>query len=62
MGKDNWVIQYLEMFVKDAQICNYADDTTMYASDSNIEGVIATLESDAQKRRGRGQGGGSCSP
>ena len=37
------------MFVKDAQICNYADDTTIYACDSNIEGVIATLESDALK-------------
>ena len=34
------------MFVKDAQICNYADDTTIYACDTNIESVIKTLESD----------------
>ena len=37
------------MFVKDAQICNYADDTTIYAFDTNIESVIKTLESDAFK-------------
>ena len=37
------------MFVKDAQICNYADDTTIYACDTNIESVIKTLESDALK-------------
>ena len=39
----------LFMFVNDAQICNYADDTTIYACDSNIESVINTLESDAFK-------------
>ena len=45
----NIYLNDLFMFVKDAQICNYADDTTIYACDSNIEGVIATLESDALK-------------
>ena len=45
----NIYLNDLFMFVKDAQICNYADDTTIYACDSNIEGVIATLESDAVK-------------
>ena len=37
------------MFVNDAEICNYADDTTIYACDNNIEGIIETLESDALK-------------
>ena len=37
------------MFVKDAEICNYADDTAIYACDSNIESVVKTLESDALK-------------
>ena len=45
----NIYLNDLFMFVKDAQICNYADDTTIYACDGNIEGVIATLESDALK-------------
>ena len=39
----------LFMFVNDAQICNYADDATIYACDSNIESVVKTLESDALK-------------
>ena len=42
-------LNYLFMCVKDAQICNYTDETTIYACDSNIQGVIATLESDALK-------------
>ena len=37
------------MFVNDAQICNYAVDTTIYACNSNIESIIETLESDALK-------------
>ena len=45
----NIYINDLFMFVKDAQICNYADDTTIYACDINIESVMKTLESDALK-------------
>ena len=45
----NIYINDLFMFVKDAQICNYADDTTIYACDTNIKSVIKTLESDALK-------------
>ena len=45
----NIYINDLFMFVKDAQICNYADDTTIYACDTKIESVIKTLESDALK-------------
>ena len=42
----NIYINELFMFVKDAQICNYANDTTIYACDTNIKSVIKTLESD----------------
>ena len=45
----NIYINDLFIFVKDAQICNYADDTTIYACDTNDESVIKTLESDALK-------------
>ena len=45
----NIYLNDLFMFVKDAQICNYADDSTIYACDGNFEGVIATLGSDALK-------------
>ena len=45
----NIYLNDLFMFVKDAQICNYADDTTIYPRDSNAEGVIATLQCDALK-------------
>ena len=36
----NIYLSYLFMFVNDAEICNYADDTTIYAGDNNIEGII----------------------
>ena len=42
----NIYLNDLFMFVNDAEICNYADDTTIYASDNNIESIIETLESD----------------
>ena len=45
----NIYINDLFMFVKDAQICSYADVTTIYTCDTNIESVIKTLESDALK-------------
>ena len=45
----NICLNDLFMFVKDAEICNYADDKTIYACDSNIESVVKTLESDALK-------------
>ena len=45
----NIYLNDLFMFVKDAEICNYADDTAIYACDSDIESVVKTLESDALK-------------
>ena len=37
------------MFLKETEICNYADDTTIYACDPDIENVIMHLENDALK-------------
>ena len=37
------------MFVKVAQIISYADVTALYACDSNIKGVAATLEGNVLK-------------
>ena len=45
----NIYLNDLFMFVNDAEICNYADDTTIYACDNNVESIIETLESDALK-------------
>ena len=36
----NIYLNDLFMFVKDAEICNYADDTTIYACDINVESVV----------------------
>ena len=35
------------MFLEETDICNYADDTTIYACGPNIENVIMDLENDA---------------
>ena len=40
----NIYINDLLMFVPDIEICNYADDTTLYASDINPSHVIEKLE------------------
>ena len=45
----NIYLNDLFMFVKDTQICNYTDDTTIYACDNNIKSIIEKLESDALK-------------
>ena len=37
------------MFLEETGICNYADDTTIYACGINIENVIMHLENDALK-------------
>ena len=45
----NIYLNDLVMFVNDAQMCNYVDDTTIYVCDTNIESVINMSESDALK-------------
>ena len=45
----NICLNDLLTFVKDAEICNYAEDITIYACDSDIESIVKTLESDALK-------------
>ena len=37
------------MFLEETEICNYADDTTIYACGPNIENVIMHLENDILK-------------
>ena len=37
------------MFMKETVICNYADETTIYACGPSIENVIMHLENDARK-------------
>ena len=39
----------LFMFLEETEICNYADDTAIYACGPNIENVIMHLENDALK-------------
>ena len=43
----NISINDLLLFIQDTDICNYADDTTIYACDSNLDNVIARLENDS---------------
>ena len=45
----NIYLNDLFMFLEETEICNYADDTTIYACGSNIENVIMHLENDALK-------------
>ena len=42
-------ISDLTFFVEDCQLCNFADDNTLFASDLKLEGVISRLENDIQK-------------
>ena len=45
----NICINDLFMIVKDTQVCSYADGTTIYVYDSNIESVVKALVHDALK-------------
>ena len=45
----NIYLNDLLMFLEETEICNYADDTTIYACGPNIENVIMHLENDALK-------------
>ena len=37
----------LLLSIQNTDICNYADDTTIYACDNNLDNVIARLENDS---------------
>ena len=37
----------LFLFLEETEVCNYADDTTIYTCGANVENVIAKLENDA---------------
>ena len=43
----NIYINDLLLSIQDTDICNYADDTTIYACDNNLDNVIARLENDS---------------
>ena len=45
----NIYLNDLFMFLEETEICNYADDTTIYARGPDIENVIMRLENDALK-------------
>ena len=45
----NIYLNDLFMFLEETEICNYADDTTIYACGPNFENVIMHLENDALK-------------
>ena len=43
----NIYINDLLLSIQDTDICNYADDTTIYTCDNNLDNVIARLENDS---------------
>ena len=42
----NIYINNIFMFISNSQLCNYADDTTLYVIDQDIKQAIRTLEQD----------------
>ena len=45
--RDHIYINDLLLSIQDTDICNYADDTTIYACDNNLDNVLARLENDS---------------
>ena len=45
----NIYINDLTFFLEDSQLCNFADDNTLFASDLKLERVISRLENDIPK-------------
>ena len=37
------------MGLTDTEVCNYADDTTLYACNKSLQNVVNSLERDTQK-------------
>ena len=48
----NIYINDLFYLLKDTDICNYADDTTIYVCDNQLENIQNRLEQDALKLSG----------
>ena len=44
----NVFINELFFLVEETEICNYADDTTMYVYGHKLEHILSSLETDAQ--------------
>ena len=42
----NIYINDLVLFIQDSDICNYADDTTIYICNKNLENIVHKLEND----------------
>ena len=45
----NTFINDLLFLVEETEICNYADGTTIYARGNELEHIVSSLETDAQK-------------
>ena len=43
----NIYLNDLFLFLEETEVCNYADDTTIYTCGPNVENVLAKLENDA---------------
>ena len=43
----NICLNDLFLFLEETEVCNYADDTTIYTCGPNVENVVAKLENDA---------------
>ena len=43
----NICLNDLFLFLEETEVCNYADDTTIYTCDPNVENVVAKFENDA---------------
>ena len=44
----NTYINYLLLLIQNSDICNYADDATIYVCDKNLENITHKLENDCK--------------
>ena len=44
----NIYINHLLLFIQDSDICNYADDTTIYTCNKNLDNIVHKLENDCK--------------
>ena len=45
----NVFVNGLSFLVEETEVCNYADDTTIYMCGNNLKHIVSSLEIDAQK-------------